>query len=395
MNILNYWSVLSADTKFFIGLLFLILLVFLFRHVANFIEYAFSKLLQARKISNKAWVSLGVKNKFFSSFLFAVSVFFLPPLTVVVLGDHFPRLTFVCTRIFAALSIVLVMVTIGNFLDVLVDKFQRSIKLPVKGIVQALKIVAWIITIILVLSALLNKEPIYFIGGLTALSAILLLIFKDAILGLVSGVQLSINDLVRVGDWITIPGQDADGVVVDILLTTIRVQNWDNTIVNIPAYNLVANSFTNWRGMQESGARRIKRSINIDVKTIRFLTDEDIDKLSHLNLLKDYLAKKKEKITKLNKTADEYNRHRLSNIGTFRAYCFEYLKNNPHISKDFTCMVRQLAPTSEGLPLEIYAFSNDTNWENYEGIQADIFDHFLSIIGLFDLKIYQRISTME
>lgn len=395
MNILNYWSVLSADTKFFIGLLFLILLVFLFRHAANFIEYAFSKLLQARKISNKAWVSLGVKNKFFSSFLFAVSVFFLPPLTVVVLGDHFPRLTFVCTRIFAALSIVLVMVTIGNFLDVLVDKFQRSIKLPVKGIVQALKIVAWIITIILVLSALLNKEPLYFIGGLTALSAILLLIFKDAILGLVSGVQLSINDLVRVGDWITIPGQDADGVVVDILLTTIRVQNWDNTIVNIPAYNLVANSFTNWRGMQESGARRIKRSINIDVKTIRFLTDEDIDKLSHLNLLKDYLARKKEKISKLNKTADEYNRHRLSNIGTFRAYCFEYLKNNPHIAKDFTCMVRQLAPTSEGLPLEIYAFSNDTNWENYEGIQADIFDHFLSIIGLFDLKIYQRISTME
>ncbi len=395
MNILSYWNILSADTKFFVGLLFLILLIFVFRHAANFIEYTFSKLLQARKVSNKAWVSIGVKNKFFSSFLFAVTIFFLPPLAGVVLGDHFPRLTFVCTRIFAALSIVLVMVAIGNFLDVLVDKFQRSVKLPIKGIVQALKIVAWIITIILVLSALLNKEPLYFIGGLTALSAILILIFKDAILGLVSGMQLSINDLVRVGDWITIPGQDADGVVVDILLTTIRVQNWDNTIVNIPAYNLVANSFTNWRGMQESGARRIKRAINIDVKTIRFLTDEDIDKLSHLNLLKDYLAKKKEKISKLNKTADEYNRHRLSNIGTFRAYCYEYLKNNPYISDNFTCMVRQLAPTSEGLPLEIYAFSNDTNWENYEGIQADIFDHFLSIIGLFDLKVYQRISTME
>ncbi len=395
MNILNCWNMLSDNTKFLIGFLFLVLLVFVFKYLANFVEFGLSKFLKTKKVSNKAWICLGVKNKLFSSFLFAVAICFLPPLTVVILGDNFPRLTFVCTRIFVALNIITIMIAIASLLDVLVDKFQRSIKLPLKGIVQALKIVAWIVTIILVLSALLNKEPLYFIGGLTALSAILLLIFKDAILGLVSGVQLSINDLVRVGDWITIPGQDADGTVIDILLTTIRVQNWDNTIVNIPAYNLVANSFTNWRGMQESGARRIKRSINIDVKTVRFLSDEDIEKLSHLNLLKDYLARKKDKMNKLNKTADEYNRHRLSNIGTFRAYCYEYLKNNPHISDKFTCMVRQLAPTSEGIPLEVYAFSNDTNWENYEAIQADIFDHFLSIIGLFDLKVYQRISTME
>ena len=395
MNILDFWNVLSPNTKFFIGFLFLVLLVFGFKHAANFIEFALSKFLQIKKVSNKAWVSVGVKNKFFSAFFFAVFVAFLPLLAPELLGQGHEKLTIACVRLFAALSTVTIMVAISNFLDVLVDKFQRSIKLPLKGIVQALKIVAWIVTIILVLSVLLNKEPIYFIGGLTALSAILLLIFKDAILGLVSGVQLSINDLVRVGDWISIPSQDVDGTVIDILLTTIRVQNWDNTIVNIPAYNLIANSFTNWRGMQEAGARRIKRAINIDVKTIRFLTDEDIDKLSHVNLLKDYLARKKEKINKINATVDEYNRHRLSNIGTFRAYCYEYLKNNPYISDKFTCMVRQLAPTSEGIPLEIYAFSNDTNWENYEGIQADIFDHFLSIIGLFDLKVYQRISTME
>ena len=395
MNILNYWNMLSANTKFLIIFLFLILLIFVFKYTANLIEFAFSKILQAKKVSNRSWLSISVKNKFFSGFFFAVFVAFLPGLAHEVLGQHHEKLTVACVRLFAALSTVTIMVAISNFLDVLVDKFQRSIKLPLKGIVQALKIVAWIITIILVLSVLLNKEPLYFIGGLTALSAILILIFKDAILGLVSGVQLSINDLVRVGDWIAIPSQDVDGTVIDILLTTIRVQNWDNTIVNIPAYNLVANSFTNWRGMQESGARRIKRSINIDLKTIRFLNDEDIEKLSRLNLIKKYLADKKEQIGKLNKTADEYNRHRLSNIGTFRAYCYEYLKNNPHISDKFTCMVRQLAPTSEGVPLEIYAFSNDTNWEHYEGIQADIFDHFLSIIGLFDLKVYQRISTME
>ena len=386
---------LPNDTKFFLGILFLFSLIFICKYTANIIEFSFSKFLNLKKVSNKAWAVIAVKHKFFSAFLFALFVAFLPGIVPDILGQHFARLTVACTRLFAAFSTIAIMVAINNLLDVLTDKFQRSVKLPVKGIVQAIKIIAWIITIIFVLSTLLNKEPLYFLGGLTALSAIILLVFKDAILGLVSGVQLSINDLVRVGDWIAIPAQDADGTVIDILLTTIRVQNWDNTIVNIPAYNLIANSFTNWRGMQESGARRIKRAINIDVKTIRFLNDEDINKLSRLNLLKDYLARKKEKINSINKDKDEYNRHRLSNIGTFRAYCYEYLKNNPHISKDFTCMVRQLAPTSEGVPLEIYAFSNDTNWENYEGIQADIFDHFLSIIGLFDLKVYQRISTME
>ncbi|MCR5504953.1 MAG: mechanosensitive ion channel family protein [Elusimicrobiaceae bacterium] len=395
MQILTYFQNLSSATRITIGILLLILLIFIFKYISTFLEYIFSKCLQMKKVSNKSWLSLGVKHKFFSAFIFAFFIASLAGLPADILGQTYEKLATVIKRVLAAFSTVTIMIAISALLDIIVDKYQRSIKLPVKGIVQAVKIIIWLIMLILILSILLDREPLYFLGGLTALSAVILLVFKDAILGLVSGLQLSMNDLVRVGDWISIPGQEADGTVIDILLSTIRIQNWDNTIVNIPAYNLVSSSFINWRGMQDSGGRRIKRAINIDVKTIRFLNDEDIDKLSHLNLLKNYLARKKEKMAALNENADEYNRHRLSNIGTFRAYCYEYLKNNPHISNKFTCMVRQLAPTAEGVPLEIYAFSNDTNWENYEGIQADIFDHFLSIIGLFDLKVYQRISDMN
>ncbi len=395
MQILTYFQNLSSATRITIGILLLILLIFIFKYISTFLEYIFSKCLQMKKVSNKSWLSLGVKHKFFSSFIFAFFIASLAGLPADILGQTYEKLATVIKRVLAAFSTVTIMIAISALLDIIVDKYQRSIKLPVKGIVQAVKIIIWLIMLILILSILLDREPLYFLGGLTALSAVILLVFKDAILGLVSGLQLSMNDLVRVGDWISIPGQEADGTVIDILLSTIRIQNWDNTIVNIPAYNLVSNSFINWRGMQDSGGRRIKRALNIDVKTIRFLNDEDIDKLSHLNLLKNYLARKKEKMAALNENADEYNRHRLSNIGTFRAYCYEYLKNNPHISDKFTCMVRQLAPTAEGVPLEVYAFSNDTNWENYEGIQADIFDHFLSIIGLFDLKVYQRISEMD
>ena len=231
-------------------------------------------------------------------------------------------------------------------------------------------------------------------GGLTALSAVVLLVFKDSILGLTSVFQLLLGDLVRVGDWIEIPSHGADGEVIDIMLTTIRIKNWDNTIANVPAYDLISHSFTNWRGMTESGARRIKRSINIDMKSIRFLTQEDIEKFKKFTLLKDYIARKEKEIAQTNKERgvkeDIFNARRLSNIGTFRAYCYNYLKQNPNISDKFTCMVRQLNPTTEGLPLEVYAFSSNTNWTDYEGIQADIFDHFLSIIKEFDLKVFEK-----
>jgi miniconductance mechanosensitive channel len=295
-------------------------------------------------------------------------------------------------------SFVLISLTlaVNSALSVLSDKFSSAIKLPIKGLTQAAKIILWILTGLMVIATLLNKNPTLLLGGLTALSAIVMLIFKDSILGLTSGFQLLTNDLIRVGDWIEMPSQGADGNVIDILLSTVRVQNWDNTIVNIPAYNLVANSFINWRGMSESGGRRIKRSVNINIQTIRFLNDDDIKRLEKINLLKDYLKEKKNELNesnaKLGPDADNYNARRLSNIGLFRRYCYEYLKRNPNISDKFTCMVRQLPPTPEGMPLEVYAFSSNTDWVTYEAIQSDIFDHFLSIINTFDLKAYQRSS---
>lgn len=395
MNIINtLLPSLPPQLKYIIALAVILLFILLFKYISNLLQGATEWLLSKKNFIAKGWLSLMTKHKLFSNIFFAFALSLLSSASGIFFGDLYPNISLVVVRVINCLAIVAFTLVLNSALSVISDKFARSIKLPVKGIIQAVKVIMWIVAIIFMMSALMNKEPIYFLGGLTALSAVILLIFKDSILGLTSGFQLLLNDLVRVGDWIEIPSQGADGEVIDILLTTIRVRNWDNTIVNVPAYDLVAHAFTNWRGMTESGGRRIKRAINIDMKSIRFLNDEDIEKLKHINLLKDYLAKKEAEIEEINKKRgvkdDKYNAKRLSNIGTFRIYCYNYLKQNPNISDKFTCMVRQLAPTTEGLPLEVYAFSSNTNWTDYEGIQADIFDHFLSIIDIFDLKVYQR-----
>jgi len=226
------------------------------------------------------------------------------------------------------------------------------------------------------------------------MTAVLMLIFKDSILGLVAGVQLSFNDMVRIGDWIEMPNFGADGDVMDITLNTVKVQNWDKTISTIPAYAMISNSFKNWRGMSESGGRRIKRSLSIDMNSIRFCTAEMIERFKKIQYITEYIEKKSIELESYNK---EYNiddstlvnGRRLTNVGTFRAYIQAYLKNHPMIHKDMTFLVRQLKPTETGLPIEIYVFSTDQNWVNYEGIQADIFDHLLAILPAFDLRVHQ------
>lgn len=384
-------------TRYILGLAGLFISLFVLKYLSKLLQWATEKILIKKDFLAKSWINIMGRNKLFSNIFFAFCIVFLSSIVPLFLPDIYPKTSKVVTRLINSFVLISFMLVINSFLSVLSDKYSRSIKLPVKGIVQAIKVVCWIVTIILIMSVMINKQPIYLLGGLTALSAVILLIFKDSILGLTSGFQLLLNDLVRVGDWIEIPSQGADGEVVDILLTTVCVQNWDNTIVNIPAYDLISHSFTNWRGMTESGGRRIKRAINIDVRTVKFLEAEDIARFKQIDILKEYLERKEREIAAINhkdgKDVNIYNARRLSNVGTFRAYCFEYLKNNPHISKKFTCMVRQLAPTSEGLPLEVYAFSNDINWVNYEVIQADIFDHILSIIPVFGLKVFQRFSS--
>jgi len=312
----------------------------------------------------------------------------------------------VLTGVTAAVNIYLVFILVSVFFAILdailiiSEKGKNTAGMPIKGFFQALKLVATVFGLILLLAIVLNKSPVYLLSGLGALTAVLLLVFRDAILGFVAGIMISVNNMVRVGDWIEMPKADADGDVIDVSLTTVKVQNWDKTITTIPTYNLISDSFKNWRGMSESGGRRIKRSLFLDVQSIRFADEELIGRWGKIDLLKEYLNKKREEIKKANEERGTDltilgNGRRITNAGTFRAYCIAYLKAHPQIHQEMTFLVRQLAPTESGLPLEIYVFSKDQVWANYEAIQADIFDHMMSVIGEFDLRIFQKPSGRD
>ncbi|MDG1667527.1 MAG: mechanosensitive ion channel family protein [Opitutae bacterium] len=288
-----------------------------------------------------------------------------------------------------------------NFARSIWDQLPVGKRFPAKSFIQAAKLVINLVGCIFILSALLGKSPLVFFSGLGAVTAILLLIFKDAILGLVAGFQLSVNNMVMVGDWIEMPGPGADGEVVDVSLTTVKVQNWDKTITTIPTYSLISDSFKNWRGMSESGGRRIKRSLNIDLRTIQFADESLLKRFKGIRILSPYLEQKLSDIQQHNDDVGDdlselINGRRLTNVGTFRAYCLAYLRNHPKIhTSGMTLLVRQLAPNEKGLPIELYAFANDTAWANYEDIQGDIFDHLLSILSEFQLSAFQEPSGAD
>ena len=295
------------------------------------------------------------------------------------------------------INLYLVLIALWVF-DSLLDTFYKlyedstfSTKLPLKGICQAIKILVNGTGIIFILSILLDKSPLYFFSGLGALTAVLLLVFKDVILGLVAGVQLTANNMVRKGDWVEMPKYGADGDVIDVALTTVKIQNWDKTITTIPAHALVSDAFKNWRGMSESGGRRIKRSIHLDLSSVRFLKESEVRELEKIDLLKEYFAGKRADIGESGMQVEQHglaapllNGRNLTNSGTFRAYCLEYLRAHPAIHKQgMTFLVRQLAPTEKGLPIEIYVFVNDVRWVNYEEIQSYILDHLLACFKIF------------
>ncbi len=287
-----------------------------------------------------------------------------------------------------------------NALALIIQRKEKASDLPIKGFFQAIKLVASAIALILVLSTILGQSPVYLLSGIGALTAVLLLVFKDAILGFVAGIMISVNDMVRIGDWIEMPKAGADGFVTDISLTTLKVQNWDKTITTIPSYDLISSSFKNWRGMFDSGGRRIKRALAIDMQSVRFADEGLIDRWAKIDLLRDYLREKREEIARANEERGSDlsilgNGRRITNLGTFRAYCTAYLRAHPGIHQDMTFLIRQLSPTEHGLPLEIYVFTNDTRWAVHEAIQADIFDHLTAVIGEFDLRIYQQPSGRD
>jgi miniconductance mechanosensitive channel len=301
----------------------------------------------------------------------------------------------------AAASMALVVVrAFAAFLSAVGEIYNRydvARDRPIKGYLQVLSILAHIAAAVVMLATLMDRDPLLFVSGLGAMTAILLLVFRDTLLSLVAGIQLTSNNLIRVGDWIEMPQFGADGDVVDIALNTVSVQNWDRTITVIPTHKFLEHSFRNWRGMQESGGRRIKRAFHVDMNTIRFLDPEEIEHYGRFVLLREYVAAKKAELEAYNRAQclePELipNARRLTNVGMLRAYLVRYLRQHPHIHQSMTFLVRQLQPTPEGLPMEIYVFSSDTAWANYEGIQADIFDHVLAMLPEFGLRVYQRPS---
>lgn len=289
------------------------------------------------------------------------------------------------------------LLSLFSLLDTLLALLRQSPisnQLPLRGIFQGLKLVAAILIGIMIVSLLMGKSPLLLLSGLGAMTAVLMLVFKDPILGLVAGIQLSANDMLKIGDWLEMPKYGADGAVTDIGLTTVKVRNWDNTVTTIPTYALISDSFKNWRSMSESGGRRIKRSLNIDTGSVHFLSEEEQRRLQRNPLLHSYLNVKTQELSQHNQEiavdlASPLNGRRLTNLGTLRAYLEAYLRAHPRIHQNMTLMVRQLAPTPEGLPLEIYAFTNTTVWAEYESIQADIFDHILAVIDEFGLRVHQ------
>ena len=304
------------------------------------------------------------------------------------------------TQIYMVIILTLVLDALLNTVEEIYRGFRASREIPIKGFIQISKIALYFLSAIFVISILLNKTPLFLLSGIGALTAVLMLIFRDAILGFVAGIQLAANRMVSNGDWIEMPKYGADGDVLEVTLTTVKVQNWDKTVTTIPTYALISESFKNWRGMQDSGGRRIKRAVNIDINSIRFCDEEMLERFGKIQYISEYIDKKKTELEAFNTAtkvdnASLANGRRMTNVGTFRAYVQAYLLNHPMISNEMTFLIRQLQSTEYGLPIEVYVFSMDKIWANYEAIQSDIFDHILAVVPEFDLRVYQNPSGSD
>ena len=350
------------------------------------------KLIQ---LSTNKYDDLLIKNKVITRICLLIPTIITSSYLNEVLPD-FPETAAFLIKLINILEIMICSMVISALVSTIEDLYnthEMSKIKPIKGLVQVIKIVLYILTGLVIIAYVLGTKISSIVLSLGTISAVIILVFQDTIKGFVGSIQLSANDMLRIGDWIVMGS--ADGNVTEINLTTVKVQNWDNTITTIPTYNMVTNPFTNWRGMSDSDGRRIARTINIDVNTIRYCTPEMLEKYKHYALVKDYITQKEEDIAEYNKanhidTSEILNGRQQTNLGIFRAYIKAYLNNNPKLNHNLMMMVRQMQPTEFGVPLEIYAFSSDKQWINYEEIQSDIFDHIISAATMFDLKIYQK-----
>ncbi len=341
-----------------------------------------------------------VKHRFFKRLAFFVPAILLYYFLDDAIGDAYKVPAIILDFIDVWLVIISIMI-IESVLSTIRDYYQRyeiSKERPIDSFVQVIKIISYIVGGLVVISIFIDKDVSTLLLSLGTMSAVLMLIFRDPILGFIGGLQLTFNEMVRIGDWISVPKYDADGVVLEITLTVVKVQNWDKTISMVPTYALVSNSFQNWRGMEESGGRRIKRSINIDMDSVKFCTPEMLVSYRKIQILQPYLDKKEKEIENYNKKnkidpSVFVNGRRQTNLGVFRAYLKAYLKLREDINKNMTFLVRHLQPTEKGLPIEVYVFTKTTEWADYENVQADIFDHILAAIPQFGLKVYQYPSN--
>jgi miniconductance mechanosensitive channel len=364
--------------------------------------YYISKIIIVRVIKRiaiktvSAWDDAFLEHRVFQRMAFLIPgilVYQSIPVTL----DEFPGFISAALKLTNLYIIIIFLLIINSFLNSLYTLFQKSefaLYHPVKGYIQIGKIIVFIIVFLLIISLLFNQSPLYMLTGLGAFSAVLLLIFKDPILGFVGGIQLSANDMVRQGDWISMPKYGADGTVLEISLTTVKVQNFDNTISTLPTYSLVSDSFQNYRGMKEAGVRRMKRSISIDMSSVKFCTQEMLDKFRKIDILEEYIDRTEAELENYNKENNIdnsvfVNGRRQTNIGVFRAYLEEYLAHHPLVDNTSDLLVRQLQPNSSGIPIEIYAFTLETGFVRYEKVQSDIFDHILAIVPEFDLRVFQ------
>jgi len=394
LNFFSNYGLNSGLSNLITSLLIVIsisLIVITINYIAKKIILSFFK--RIAKSTSSTFDDLLIKNKVPVLLSFIPSLFFL----YIVIPTYVENLVIVIE----ALTIVLFIITVKSVLGTVKDYFKLSSSLkhiPIDSYIQVVMIFIWFVGIILILSVLTGREIGTFLASLGALSAIIILVFRDTILGFVSSIQITVNDTVRIGDWITMKGSDADGTVIEVNLSTVKVQNFDNTITTIPTYKLVSDSFINWRGMEESKGRRIKRSLLIKPSSVRFLENEDIIELKKVELIKDYLTQKSSEIEIYNQkeNADKtmlLNGRNLTNFGVFRKYIEEYLKVHPMTNEDLTLMCRQLEPTSQGIPIQIYTFSKDKEWTKYEALTSDIFDHLLSSVKYFKLECFELNQT--
>lgn len=383
----------------YIKLILLLFILFILSYIANFIvkKIIIHYVLIIIKKTKNTWDDALVENKVFSTLSHiapAIVIYLAAPYVF----EDFPDLVpYVLRLVNAYISAVLIFVII-NFLNTL-KYYSEKTKIfkdnPINSYFQLAKIAIYITGGIIILSFLLNKSPLFFFSALGAMTVVLLLIFKDTIMGFVASIQLAANDMVRVGDWVSMPEYGADGDVTEMNLTTIKIQNWDKTITTIPTYAFISESFKNWRGMSESGGRRIKRAINIKISSIKFCSPEMLERFKKFQLIKNYIIETNNKVevyNKENKIDKTYliNGKHLTNIGVFRVYAEAYVKNIPDINTNMTCMVRQLLPTEKGLPIEIYTFSNRQEWTEYEGIISNMFDHLIAAVPEFGLEVFEN-----